>query len=103
MVVSSCGTEAAYTEALGQTCSVADRVRSGLSPAFRPPDRPRRCWGSPCKDRGSLPPQAMSYEHAAMRFYWYWPHPHASASPLAGAMLQPGDELVVQALPSLRG
>src|SRR5438552_8060201 len=38
-----------------------------------------------------------------MRIYWYWAHPHAAASQLALALMRPGDELVVQALPSLRG
>jgi glycosyltransferase involved in cell wall biosynthesis len=38
-----------------------------------------------------------------LRIYWYWPHPHAGPSKLALATLRPGDELVVQALPSLNG
>ncbi len=38
-----------------------------------------------------------------MRIYWYWPHPHAGPSRLALATLRPGDELVVQAIPTLHG
>jgi glycosyltransferase involved in cell wall biosynthesis len=38
-----------------------------------------------------------------LRVYWYWPHPHRTASPLLLAALRPGDEFVVQAIPTFRG
>lgn len=38
-----------------------------------------------------------------MKIYWYWPHPHRAASPLCLAVLRPGDDLTVHALPSLAG
>jgi glycosyltransferase involved in cell wall biosynthesis len=38
-----------------------------------------------------------------MRLYCYWPHPHREASALLLAALRPGDELVVEALPSMHG
>jgi glycosyltransferase involved in cell wall biosynthesis len=38
-----------------------------------------------------------------MKIYWYWPHPHRAASPLCLAVLRPGDQLTVHALPSLAG
>jgi glycosyltransferase involved in cell wall biosynthesis len=38
-----------------------------------------------------------------VRAYWYWPHPHREASPLLLAAMRPGDEFVVQALPSMYG
>lgn len=39
----------------------------------------------------------------SLRVYWYWPHPHRGASPLLLSAMRPGDEFVVQALPSLLG
>ena len=38
-----------------------------------------------------------------MRFLWYWPHPHRTESAFARGLLRDGDELVVEALSSLRG
>lgn len=38
-----------------------------------------------------------------MKIYWYWPHPHRATSELALAVLRDGDDLTVQALPSLNG
>jgi glycosyltransferase involved in cell wall biosynthesis len=42
-------------------------------------------------------------QHGPMKIYWYWPHPHRGPSPLALAVLRPGDTLTVEALPSLHG
>src|SRR5438128_1810096 len=103
MAASSCGTEAAYTGGLVQACSVAVPVPSWLRPCSGArPDHAVAGWSCVQRSGVSLS-MGDELRASAMRFYWYWPHPHASASPLATAMLRPGDELVVQALPSLRG